>query len=91
MTTSVRPAAAPVEPPPPAEMPSKQPLEMATTATQTVRLLKPLPTTDAATGSTAAAATRDPVNDYKDALTEIRQQIDWLQIWRRFHGNEAVR
>ena len=69
MTTSVRPAADPVEPP-------KRVREM---ATQTVRPLKPLPTTDAATRSTAAAATTDPVNDYKNGLTEIGQQMSKVE------------
>ena len=65
---SVRPAADLVEPP-------KRLQEM---ATQTVRPLKPLPTTNAATRSTAAAAT-NPVNDYKNELTEIRQQMSKVE------------
>ena len=57
---SVRPAADPVEPP-------KRVREM---ASQTVRPLKPLPTTNAAT---------NPVNDYKNELTEIRQQMSKVE------------
>ena len=46
-------------------------------ASQTVRPLKPLPTTNAATLSTTAAT--NPVNDYKNELTEIRQQISKVE------------